>query len=185
MTLQVAKFLLAGILAYMPLTSATFSIEQADWSLFDDVAFAPTPPSFVVAKTNNLMDEWGEAHGEAIVLYSELNASETYMIKEYLKAQHSMEVMHARWPCPCEACTCEAVANVFLFCLQRGKWYWDGALIQTWMAWPSTNWTMDEAANHLKTYLVDNFGWAVGIEDWTNAEEAVHAMWAPHNNNDE
>ena len=92
LTREMAIFLFTGMLSYMPNTSATLSVDDADLSVYDNEDVAPTPPRFVVAKTNNLTDEWGASHGNALVLYSDASYAETYVIKEYLKAQHGMQV---------------------------------------------------------------------------------------------
>lgn len=88
-------FLITNILSYMPITSEAFTPDQADLSLYNDATRAPAPPSFIVAKTSNLLTEFGEPHGRALVLYSAENGSATYLIKEYLKAQHGMMVRSA------------------------------------------------------------------------------------------
>jgi hypothetical protein len=148
LTKETAAFLLTGILSHMPLTSETFSVDDADLAMYDDEALAPAPPSFIVAKTNNLRDEWGTPHGKAIVLYSANDGGATYLIKEYLKVQHGME---------------------------RGKWWWEGECLQTWMSWEdaAAGWNVEPMAEALSTYLIENFGWEVDVQDWSDAPGAL------------
>ena len=83
-TRELVQFTFNRILEYCPITAKTLNRDSIDLSIFDDTTLPP-PPHAVVAKTNNLVDQYGAEHGPAIVLWLPESPGETYHIKEYLK----------------------------------------------------------------------------------------------------
>lgn len=61
------------------------------------------------------------------------------------------------------------------FAWQRGKWWWNGELQDTWMSWesPEEGYHLEQMAEKLSTYLHESFGWETAVEDWFDDEAAV------------
>jgi len=75
----------------LPITAASWDVDQADLSLFDGPN-APARPTGQILKTTSLSDQYGQQHGRAIALWmDEAHDRQTYFIKDLLRNRYCME----------------------------------------------------------------------------------------------
>lgn len=140
-TLELATYFVTRLLDYLPITSQSFNIAQCDFSIY--AAQDMPKPSCTLLLSNNLVDQWGAAHGPALAIW--MNAQwdrQTYFVKDTLRNTYFM---------------------------QRGDWFHGQDWYETWMAWEDLNdapeWPLQIMADNLREFLTDTCGWEVVITD--------------------
>ena len=90
LTIQFARTIIHDMLAYMPMTAASFTIEQADLSAFEEKGDEIRPACSIVV-CDTLVTQFGTAHGMAMALWMESAWDrQTYYLKNILYKDHFM-----------------------------------------------------------------------------------------------
>jgi len=168
-TLELATYFVTRLLDYLPITSQSFNIAQCDFSIY--AAQDMPKPSCTLLLSNNLVDQWGAAHGPALAIW--MNAQwdrQTYFVKDTLRNTYFMQ--RGDW-CATGFTCCSDAAHIGWLPVRsplptpgrfHGQdWY------ETWMAWEDLNdapeWPLQIMADNLREFLTDTCGWEVVITD--------------------